>query len=240
MSSEDAAAVARVAIGDVSPTEPVERVSTTRPFAYHGDVVDAGYVRLTYGGSDFGDHWSSAADIVADRLRAAGWSVRTHQSFFLDDPAYVDVAATRGTTAVLVEVDETSGLTVDVRNVAPARLMPLTLLGGVLGLALGGLLGAGPIARRFGRAGGPHRWWGLVFGALLLVGLAPGAILGLVVATWSWFVDARFARPFWSVPAAYLSNGDPIFVYAPAAIGLIGLAVTLWRSRPAPARPEPA
>jgi hypothetical protein len=232
MSSEEAAAVARVALGDVSPTDPVERVGMARPFAYHGDGADAGYVRLTYGGADFGDHWSSAADAVAARLRAAGWSVRTHRSFFLDEPAYVDVAASRGTTAVLVEVDEFSGLTVDVRNVVPARLMPLTLLGGLLGLALGGLLGAGPIARRFGRAGAPHRWWGLAFGALALVGLAPGAIHGLLVASWSWFVDSRFATPFWIAPAAYLSNGDPVFVYGPLAIGLIGLSVTFWRARP--------
>jgi hypothetical protein len=232
MSSEEASAVARVALGDVSPPVSVERVSTARPFAYHGDVVEAGYVRLTYD-ADFGDQWRSVADFVASRLRAAGWSVRTHGSFFLDDPAYVDVAASRGATAVLVEVDETGvGLSVDVTNVVPARLMPLTLLGGLIGLALGGLLGAGPIARRFGRAGSRYRWSALAFGTLALAGLVPGASIGLLVAMWSWLVDSRFATPFWLAPAAIVSNGDPFMLAL--ATGLIGLTVTFWRARPQP------
>jgi hypothetical protein len=229
VSSEEAAAVARVALGDVPSPVSVERMSTARAFVYHGDVVEAGYVRLTYG-ANLGDQWRSVADAVAGRLHGAGWSVRMHGSFFLDDPAYVDVAATRGTTAVLVEVDEASDLSVDVRNVVHASLMPLTLLGGLIGLALGGLLGAGPIARRFGRAGSPYRWWGLVFGALALAGLGPGAISGLLVAIPSWFVDPRFARPFWSGPADVLANGPPYDLVLP--IGLIGLIVTFWRARP--------
>jgi hypothetical protein len=230
VSTEEAAAVARAAVGDVRLQMPAERANAARPVAFHGDVVDAGYVMFTYA-ADFGDRWRAVADDVATRLRVAGWTVRTHRIFLLlDDPPYIEVSATHGTTAVQVDVGEGFSLWVKVTNTVPARLMPLTLLGGLVGLAVGSLLGAAPIARRLNRADRPYRYFGLLFGVVALAGLTPGVMWGLTTAIPSWLIDPRFATPFWVGPAESLSNGD-VFTLVLVS-GLIGVTVTLWRARP--------
>lgn len=156
------------------------------------------------------------------------WSSRVNP-FLLDDPACDTVAATNRTTAVQIEICDIPGLGVTVTKTVSSWLVPLTLLCGLVGLALGGLLGAGPIARRFGRAAPPYRWSGLASGALTLAGLAPGAITGLL-ATIPFTGDLRFATPFWFGPAEILSNGEPA-TFA-LVIGLTGFVVTWWRANP--------
>jgi hypothetical protein len=200
-----------------------------------GDIPDGGYVEVDFDGAMTVDRLVE----ISTRLRDAGWTVHS-------DKRHLSVSARKEDVLIMCYPStlalpgrdaggtQGSGLVVEVDRAEPARVVPLTIAAGLVGLSLG-VQGSVFLHLRVRRRSLRVRRRVAVIGLVSLAALVPGTVLTLarVLLAGLSSTDAVHPQPSWGY---FVSFGvKPI-----SLLGVVGLATAAALSLVARHRAEAA
>lgn len=236
-----------VAVQAVPDLDAVDAMRTDGVWSYHisganppdaldltGDSPDGGYVEVDFDGAMTADRLVQ----ISTRLRGAGWTVHSDERHRSVSARKGDVLIRyySGTPAMPPTWDTPDGaVVVEVDRAQPARVVPITISGGLVGLTLGAA-GSVFLVSQVRRRSPRIRRRATAIGLVSLAALVPGTVLTLlrVIPAGLTSTDSVPPQPSWGY---FVSFGvKPISI-----LGVLGLAttaaLTLARRATDPANP---